>query len=76
MLADLTELLLLHDSLHTRFLPDGEDGLEQVVDGSGELPVEVRTGPAERSAEDGAAFLGELAGRPFDHTREWPSGSA
>ncbi|MFC8173116.1 condensation domain-containing protein [Streptomyces sp. NPDC057250] len=72
VLADLKELLLLHDSLHTRFLPDGEDGLEQVVDGSGALPVEVRTGPAGRSAEDGAAFLGELAGRPFDHTREWP----
>ncbi|WP_411076384.1 condensation domain-containing protein [Streptomyces sp. cmx-4-7] len=72
VLADLTELLLLHDSLHTRFLPDGEDGLEQVVDGSGELPVEIRTGPAERSAGDGAALLGELAGRPFDHTREWP----
>lgn len=72
VLADLTELLLLHDSLHTRFLPNGEDGLEQVVDGSGELPVEIRTCPAERAPEVGAALLEELAGRSFDHTREWP----
>ncbi|MEE1729034.1 MULTISPECIES: condensation domain-containing protein [Streptomyces] len=72
VLADLTELLLLHDSLHTRFLPHGEDGLEQVVDGSGELPVEIRTSSAELAPEVSAALLGQLAGRSFDHTREWP----
>ena len=72
VLADVTELLLLHDSLHTRFLSDGGDGLEQVVDGSGELPVEVRTCAAARAAEVGAELLKELAGRSFDHTREWP----
>lgn len=72
VLADLTELLLLHDSLHTRFLPDGADGLEQVVDGSGELPVEIRTCPAAQAPEVGAGLLKELAGRSFDHTREWP----
>ncbi|MFJ7063879.1 condensation domain-containing protein [Streptomyces sp. NPDC101115] len=72
VLADLTELLLLHDSLHTRWLAAGEDGLEQVVDGSGELPVEIRTSPAEQAAEVSAGLLAELAGRSFDHTREWP----
>ncbi|MFD7904827.1 condensation domain-containing protein [Kitasatospora sp. NPDC059747] len=72
VLADLTELLHLHDSLHTRLLPAGEDGLEQVVDGSGELPVEVRRCAAAEAPEAGAALLKELAGRPFDHTREWP----
>ncbi|MER5864069.1 condensation domain-containing protein [Kitasatospora sp. NPDC002040] len=72
VLAELTELLLLHDSLHTRFLPDGPDGLLQVVDGSGELPVEVRTCSAAEAAEVGAALLRELAGRSFDHEREWP----
>ncbi|MFC9844745.1 condensation domain-containing protein [Streptomyces sp. NPDC060223] len=72
VLADLTELLLLHDSLHTRFLPTGEDGLEQVVDGSGELPVEIRTCSAEQAPEVSAGLLKELAGRSFDHTREWP----
>ncbi|MGW5851960.1 condensation domain-containing protein [Streptomyces sp. NPDC055254] len=72
VLADLTELLLLHDSLHTRFLPVGEDGLEQVVDGSGELAVEIRTCPAAQAPEVSAGLLAELAGRSFDHTREWP----
>ncbi|WP_030177305.1 condensation domain-containing protein [Streptomyces sp. NRRL S-813] len=72
VLADLTELFLLHDSLHTRFLPDGEDGLEQVVDGAGELAVEVRTCSAAQAPEVGAGLLEELAGRSFDHTREWP----
>ncbi|MEV7340275.1 condensation domain-containing protein [Streptomyces sp. NPDC093544] len=72
VLADLTELLLLHDSLHTRFLPNGEDGLEQVVDSSGELPVEIRTCSPARAPEVSAGMLKELAGRSFDHTREWP----
>ncbi|MEU2240609.1 condensation domain-containing protein [Streptomyces sp. NPDC018338] len=72
VLADVTELLRLHDSLHTRFLPDGEDGLRQVVDDAGELAVEIRTCAAARAAETGAELLKELAGRSFDHTREWP----
>ncbi|MFF2702880.1 condensation domain-containing protein [Streptomyces cyaneofuscatus] len=72
VLADIKELLLLHDSLHTRFLPQGEDGLEQVVDGSGELPVDLRTSTPEQVQEVGAALLAELGGRAFDHTREWP----
>ncbi|WP_035795676.1 condensation domain-containing protein [Kitasatospora mediocidica] len=72
VLADLTELLLLHDSLHTRFLPAGVDGLEQVVDGSGELPVQIRSCAPEQAPAVSAALLGELAGRAFDHEREWP----
>ncbi|MFF7726693.1 condensation domain-containing protein [Streptomyces sp. NPDC008001] len=72
VLADLAELLRMHDSLHTRLLPDGEDGLEQVVDGAGELPVEVRTCSAAQAPAAGAALVEELAGRPFDHAREWP----
>ena len=72
VIADLTELLQLHDSLHTRFLSNGADALEQVVDGDGELPVEIRTCPPEQAPEVSAALLKELAGRSFDHTREWP----
>ncbi|WEV23847.1 condensation domain-containing protein [Streptomyces sp. 71268] len=72
VLADLTELLRMHDSLHTRLLPDGADGLEQVVDGTGELPVAVRTCQVEQAPEVGAALMEELAGRSFDHAREWP----
>lgn len=72
VLADLAELLRMHDSLHTRLLPDGEDGLEQVVDGTGELPVEVRECSAATAPAVGEALMEELAGRPFDHAREWP----
>lgn len=87
VLADLTELLRMHDSLRTRLLPhgaaggDGEsgegggaggDGLEQVVDGSGELPVAVRECSAAQAPAVGEALMEELAGRSFDHAREWP----
>ncbi|MEE1782273.1 condensation domain-containing protein, partial [Streptomyces sp. SP17BM10] len=72
VLADLAELLRMHDSLHTRLLPTGEDGLEQVVDGSGELPVAVRTCSAQQAPAVGEALMEDLAGRPFDHAREWP----
>ncbi|MYX97798.1 non-ribosomal peptide synthetase condensation domain protein [Streptomyces sp. SID486] len=72
VLADLTELLRMHDSLRTRLLPVGEDGLEQVVDGAGELPVEVRTCSADKAPTVGPELMEELAGRPFDHAREWP----
>ncbi|WP_406208240.1 condensation domain-containing protein [Kitasatospora sp. NBC_01560] len=72
VLADLTELLRMHDSLHTRLLPVGEDGLEQVVDGSGALTVEVRTCAAAEAPAVGAGLLRELAGRSFDQAREWP----
>ncbi|MFJ4577930.1 condensation domain-containing protein [Streptomyces echinatus] len=72
VLADLTELLRMHDSLRTRLLPHGEDGLEQVVDGTGELPARVRTCAAAEAPAVGEALREELAGRPFDHAREWP----
>ncbi|MDH6131219.1 hypothetical protein P3T37_000588 [Kitasatospora sp. MAA4] len=72
VLADLTELLRLHDSLHTRLLPDGADGLEQVVDGSGELAVQVRQCAAAEAPAVSADLLQELAGRSFDHARQWP----
>ncbi|MFF9021131.1 condensation domain-containing protein [Streptomyces eurythermus] len=72
VLADLTELLRMHDSLHTRLLPDGEDGLRQVVDGCGELPVAVRTCAVAKAPAVGEALLDELAGRSFDHARQWP----
>ncbi|WP_042433068.1 condensation domain-containing protein [Streptacidiphilus anmyonensis] len=72
VLADLRELLWLHDSLHTRLLSDGGDGLEQVVDAGGELPVEVRECAVADAATVGSGLLAELAGRSFDHAREWP----
>ncbi|MFF9913229.1 condensation domain-containing protein [Streptomyces sp. NPDC013457] len=72
VLADLTELLRMHDSLRTRLLPDGVDGLDQVVDGSGELPVEVRECAQADAPAAGEALMEELAGRAFDHAREWP----
>ncbi|MEV6975759.1 condensation domain-containing protein [Kitasatospora sp. NPDC093806] len=72
VLADLTELLRMHDSLHTRLLPDGADGLEQVVDGSGDLAVTVRACTAAEAPAVGEALMEELAGRSFDHAAEWP----
>lgn len=72
VLADLTQLLRMHDSLHTRLVPDGEDGLEQIVDGAGELPVQVRTCSVDKGPAVGEALREELAGRSFDHAREWP----
>jgi Condensation domain len=72
VLADLTELLRLHDSLHTRLLPNGVDGLDQVVDGVGRLEVEIRKCSAEQAPAVAAALLDDLVGRSFDHAREWP----
>ncbi|MEV6978077.1 condensation domain-containing protein [Kitasatospora sp. NPDC093806] len=72
VLADLTELFRLHDSLHTRLLPDDEVELRQVVDGSGRLPVTVRESTPAEAPAVGAALLRELAGRSFDTAREWP----
>ncbi|MFE6776646.1 condensation domain-containing protein [Streptomyces sp. NPDC057702] len=72
VLADLTELLRMHDSLHTRLLPVGEDGLTQVVDGTGQLPVTVRTCAPHQARGVGDILMEELAGRSFDHAEQWP----
>ncbi|GLW34242.1 condensation domain-containing protein [Actinoplanes regularis] len=72
VLADLAELLRMHDSLRTRLLPEGEDGLRQVVDGTGELPATVRVCTPVEAEAVGEALMEELAGRSFDHAREWP----
>ncbi|MEY9942056.1 hypothetical protein ABH932_006654 [Streptacidiphilus sp. MAP5-52] len=71
VLADLTQLLRLHDSLHTRLLAVGRNGLEQVVDGVGELAVEIRQCAEADAPAVGAGLLQELAGRSFDTAREW-----
>ncbi|MGW6918506.1 condensation domain-containing protein [Kitasatospora sp. NPDC054939] len=74
LLDGLRGLLELHDGLRTRLRPVGADGLEQVVDAAGRLPVTVvRCGddPAE-VAEAGRRLHEELAGLPFDCTEEWP----
>ncbi|MEV0187912.1 condensation domain-containing protein [Kitasatospora purpeofusca] len=77
VLAALGQLLHLHDSLHTRLLPEPDGpGLRQTVDPAGTLPVTVRDLPAgtDRTGLDaaGAALHGELTGRAFDCGTEWP----
>ncbi len=73
VLDALRQLLHLHDSLHTRLREDDAGRLEQTVDAAGRLTVVTRqcTG-AEDVAQDGALLLAELAGQPFDCTRDWP----
>lgn len=74
VLGALTDLLHLHDSLHTRLHPDGEGGLRQTVDPAGRLPVHTRhcaDEPAELAGA-GAALHDELAALPFDAATEWP----
>jgi hypothetical protein len=68
LLDDLTGLLLLHDSLRTRLLPDDTGRLHQHLDGEGELPVVLRHG--DRAEAD--ALFAELLGQPFDTARRWP----
>ncbi|MFF0410761.1 condensation domain-containing protein [Kitasatospora sp. NPDC004745] len=78
VLGGLEQLLHLHDSLHTRLLPDGAGGLRQVVDPDGRLAVEVRTCPGSTGpgstgvAEAGARLHEELSARPFDTAEQWP----
>ncbi|MBF9072673.1 non-ribosomal peptide synthetase condensation domain protein [Streptacidiphilus sp. NEAU-YB345] len=71
VLADLAELLQLHDSLHTRLLSVGQDGLKQVVDDAGELAVEFRQCAVADAPAVSAGLLQELAGRAFDTASEW-----
>ncbi|SEK74374.1 condensation domain-containing protein [Streptacidiphilus jiangxiensis] len=68
LLDDLTGLLLLHDSLRTRLLPDDSGRLCQHLDGEGELPVVLRHG----DRADADALFAELLGQPFDTARRWP----
>lgn len=74
VLHALGQLLRLHDSLHTRLLPDDRGGLRQTVDPGGSLPVVVLHCAADLAEveQEGRALLAELAGRPFDCAREWP----
>ncbi|AUY52851.1 condensation domain-containing protein [Streptomyces sp. CB01881] len=74
VLDALTDLLHLHDSLHTRLHPDGEGRLRQTVDPEGRLPVHTRHGDGDSAelARTGAAFHDELAALPFDCATEWP----
>ncbi|MEU6236107.1 condensation domain-containing protein [Kitasatospora sp. NPDC047058] len=74
VLAALTGLLHLHDSLHTRLHQDDAGRLRQTVDPAGRLPVHTRPGrggPAELAAT-GRALHDELAALPFDCAAEWP----
>ncbi|MER5352493.1 condensation domain-containing protein [Kitasatospora sp. NPDC002551] len=77
VLDALGHLLHLHDSLHTRLLPEPDGtGLRQQVDPAGRLTVRVRDCAADAGGEElasaGAALHEELAGRPFDCGTEWP----
>ncbi|WP_406114856.1 condensation domain-containing protein [Kitasatospora purpeofusca] len=77
VLAALGHLPHLHDSLHTRLLPEPDGpGLRQTVDPVGTLPVLVRDLPAgtDRAGRTtaGAALHRELTGRAFDSGTEWP----
>ncbi|MFG2917135.1 condensation domain-containing protein [Kitasatospora sp. NPDC048298] len=85
LLTALQQLLHLHDSLHTRLLPDESGCLRQVVDGEGLLDVHLQ--PAEEHdghedhedredheepAELGARLHEELAAQAFDTATQWP----
>nr|BFD89613.1 hypothetical protein KitaXyl93_09730 [Kitasatospora sp. Xyl93] len=73
LLAALERLLHLHDSLHTRLLPDEAGGLRQVVDGEGTLGVHLRpAGEHQDPAEIGARLHRELAAQAFDTATQWP----
>ncbi|MER7705840.1 condensation domain-containing protein [Kitasatospora sp. NPDC097605] len=77
VLDALGHLLRLHDSLHTRLLPEPDGaGLRQQVDPDGRLTVHVRDCAAD-TGRDGLTAVGgalheELAGRSFDCAAEWP----
>ncbi|GAA1269514.1 hypothetical protein GCM10009665_67490 [Kitasatospora nipponensis] len=71
-LGAVGQLLHLHDSLHTRLLPEEDGGLTQVLDADGTLPVVVRTCPEEDIVREGRALMAELGGLPFDCARQWP----
>lgn len=72
VLDGLRQLCLLHESLRTRLRPDGPERLTQIVDGTGNLVVEVRDRVAGDVADAGADLLQALSGRPFDVAAEWP----
>ncbi|WP_380283793.1 condensation domain-containing protein [Kitasatospora purpeofusca] len=77
VLDALGHLLHLHDSLHTRLLPEPDGtGLRQHVDPAGRLTVHVRDCAADAGRDElgavGGALHEELAGRPFDCATEWP----
>lgn len=73
LLHALPQLLHLHDSLHTRLLPDQDGQLRQVVDPAGTFTVEVHS-PTDGTdpAEVGARLHQELTERPFDTATQWP----
>ncbi|MFE4515348.1 condensation domain-containing protein [Kitasatospora sp. NPDC056783] len=73
LLAALERLLHLHDSLHTRLLPDEDGSLRQVLDSEGSLGVHLLSAPAgEDPAELGTRLHGELAAQAFDTAGQWP----
>ncbi|MFF7993464.1 non-ribosomal peptide synthetase condensation domain protein [Kitasatospora xanthocidica] len=73
VLGALEQLLHLHDSLHTRLLPDGDGRLRQVVDPEGVLSVELADAAgADEPGELGARLHEELAARAFDTGGQWP----
>ncbi|MFD4661444.1 condensation domain-containing protein [Kitasatospora sp. NPDC058444] len=73
LLTALERLLHLHDSLHTRLLPDGTGDLRQIVDGEGTLGIHlVAAGEHQDPAGPGALLHEELAAQAFDTATQWP----
>ncbi|MFD0410578.1 condensation domain-containing protein [Kitasatospora sp. NPDC127116] len=73
LLTALEQLLHLHDSLHTRLLPDEAGDLRQTVDGEGTLAVHLLTaGEGQDPAGQGARLHEELAAQAFDTAVQWP----
>lgn len=72
LLADLTALLHLHDSLRTRLLPGADGTLHQHLDAAGTVPVTLAECPADEVGPRADALLADLLALPFDTAAAWP----
>jgi hypothetical protein len=70
--AAVRDLVLLHESLRTRLRTADDGRLDQVVHGTGGIPVLTRQTAPDTVTECAYALRDELLAVPFDAEREWP----